>query len=128
MLVQLQPVQDSLIDRAVLEKLRRLMEPESFRAVLDSFLDRSRVHIGNAERCLAEGDLEKLKYTVHTIKGSSANLGLTGLSQLCADMEKQIKQGETVENLRQHFVQVLATFEDSRDYITDLTESLLKTG
>ena len=124
MLTQLQPAQDPHIDHILLEKLRRLMEPEAFRTVLESFLDRSRIHVGNAQRCLVEGDLEKLKFTVHSIKGSGANVGLAGLAQLCADLEKQIKQGENIETLRQCFELVSIEYEADRHYLLTLTRSL----
>lgn len=128
MLPKLKHVDDPNIDHAVMEKLRRLMAPEAFQVVLESFLDRSRIHMGNAERCLAEGDLEKLKFTVHSLKGSSANIGLTGLSQLCASLEKQIKQGAGIEALRPQFEQTCIEFEAARQYLLSLTQELAKAG
>lgn len=128
MLPQIQPVQDPHIDYALLEKLRRLMAPEAFQALLDAFLDRARIHLGNAERCLNESDLEKLQFTIHTLKGSSANVGVKEFSQMCADMEKQIKQGEAIELLRQRFDQVRAEFEMSRQQLLQLCRTLSKAG
>ena len=128
MLPQIQPALDHHLDHALLEKLRRLMAPEAFMELLEAFLTRARIHLSNAERCLVDSDLEKLKFTIHTLKGSSANVGVAGLSHLCADLEKQIKQGNDMESVSQRLREICAEFEVSRQLLSQLVQTIQKSG
>ena len=58
------------------------------------------------EKSFKESNIEEAKIVIHSIKGTSANIGLTGLSNLALDMEEKIKEGyldlemlETMKNL-----------------------------
>jgi HPt (histidine-containing phosphotransfer) domain-containing protein len=129
MLPQFQPAPDHHLDHALLEKLRRLMAPEAFVELLESFLARTRIHLSNAERCLVDSDLEKLKFTIHTLKGSSANVGVAGLSQLCSELEKQLKQGNDIESVSPRLKAICTEFEVSQQLLSELMLTLQqKTG
>jgi HPt (histidine-containing phosphotransfer) domain-containing protein len=45
------------------------------------------------------GDYEKMVFTMHAIKGTSANLGFATLSQLAAEMETLAKQKKDVSHM-----------------------------
>ncbi|MCL2243539.1 MAG: Hpt domain-containing protein [Treponema sp.] len=46
------------------------------------------------EAAMAEGDMEKVKVSSHTLKGLAANLALTELSKQSLELESQIKNGK----------------------------------
>jgi hypothetical protein len=48
-------------------------------------------------RLLGEGDGPALERTAHTLKGASANVGATGLADVCALLEKSAHEGQLSE-------------------------------
>jgi HPt (histidine-containing phosphotransfer) domain-containing protein len=45
-------------------------------------------------RLLGEGDRDALERTAHTLKGASANVGATGLADLCARLEMRAREDQ----------------------------------
>lgn len=48
----------------------------------------------NAKSSFANNNLEDAKRTIHTIKGTAANVGLNGLSNLALEIEIKLKDDE----------------------------------
>ena len=47
-----------------------------------------------AARLLGEGDCHAVERTAHTLKGASANVGATGLAEVCAQVEMRAREGQ----------------------------------
>jgi HPt (histidine-containing phosphotransfer) domain-containing protein len=45
-------------------------------------------------RLLGEGDGPAIERTAHTLRGASANVGATGLADMCAELETRAHHGE----------------------------------
>lgn len=50
--------------------------------------------LDNAKSSYASNNLEDAKRAIHTIKGTAANVGLNGLSNLALEMELKLKENE----------------------------------
>ena len=61
--------------------------------VVDAFSASSARMLPQLREAAHGGDLKLVRLIVHTLKSSSANVGAIRLSQLCADLELQLRQG-----------------------------------
>jgi len=51
----------------------------------------------NANQAFLAGDLAQAQQAIHTIKGTAANVGLAGLSQLALEIELKIKENQYLD-------------------------------
>ena len=79
------------IDRHIFDAIRELMG-EAFGEVVESFLDDARERLERMRDELADGDAAHLQRTAHTLKGASANLGLSALSAACAALDQHVRE------------------------------------
>lgn len=82
------------IDRAVLEGIRRLEGPGSrglLEKVVGLYLSDSRHQMERIRSSAEAGDRESLKRAAHTLKSSSANVGATGVSEICRKIESDME-------------------------------------
>ncbi|MDD5761541.1 MAG: response regulator [bacterium] len=87
------------IDRNVLDGIRAL-EGDGNRGLLERVIN---LYLTDAPRLVEgilsaaeKGDMESLLRAAHTLKSSSANVGATGLSELCRKVEGMARAGEPV--------------------------------
>ncbi len=74
------------LDTGLLEELRGILEDE-FPALISTWIQDSGVRMDEMQQSFQRGDAEGLRKSVHSLKGSSANLGLVYLVGLCQVME-----------------------------------------
>lgn len=67
-------------------------DKESYLTILSRFLEMQRTELSIFKEVLEKEDWEMAARMAHSLKGSSANLGITLLSQLAAKMERNVKQ------------------------------------
>lgn len=67
-------------------------DKESYLTILSRFLEMQRTELSIFKEVLEKEDWEIAARMAHSLKGSSANLGITLLSQLAAKMERNVKQ------------------------------------
>ena len=91
--------QASPIDKNVLDGIRAL-EGEGNRGLLERIID---LYLSDAPRlvegilaAVEKGDMESLLRAAHTLKSSSANVGATGLPELCRKVEGMARAGEPI--------------------------------
>jgi len=91
--------QASPIDKNVLDGIRAL-EREGNRGLLERIIN---LYLSDAPRLMEgilsaaeKGDTESLLRATHTLKSSSANVGATGLSELCRKVEGMARAGEPI--------------------------------
>jgi len=86
----------SALDPSYLEALRRLEEVtgrELIATVVNSFLAETPRRLERAREALERGDAAALVFALHSLKGSSAQLGATRLAALCGEAEAAGKEG-----------------------------------
>ncbi len=89
----------SPIDKTVLDGIRELEGPGNqgfFERVLNLYLSGAPGLVEGVLSAAEKGDTESLLLAAHTLKSSSANVGATGLSHLCREIEGKARAGEPV--------------------------------
>jgi HPt (histidine-containing phosphotransfer) domain-containing protein len=56
------------------------------------YVDDTRLRLVQMRTALNERDVKKLQTIAHSLKGSSSNLGIRGMSELCLELEKTLTQ------------------------------------
>jgi HPt (histidine-containing phosphotransfer) domain-containing protein len=87
------PVPD-IVDRAYLDELRSNLGDTTYRDLIGSYVDAMVTGLANLENFVAAGDLPKLLYELHSLKGMSANYGAWGIHTLFARLEESGKAAD----------------------------------
>jgi len=113
----------SPIDQAVLDGIRALEGPEGtglFERVLSLYLSDSPRLMEQIHSAAEKGDAESLQLAAHTLKSSSANLGATGLSDLCRKIEGKARTGEPVAAGDPILGQLEGVYQSVREALKDI--------
>jgi len=89
----------SLIDGAVLDGIRELEGDGNrgfFERIINLYLSGASGQVEDVLSAAEKGDTESLLRAAHALKSSSANVGATGFSDLCRQIEGKARTGETV--------------------------------
>lgn len=90
------PQPESVLDRRVLGQLRDLQNkeiPDLLDRVIKLYVRESPNEIARLAQAVADGEATHIKRAAHSLKSSSANIGATGLSQWCAELEVAGRSG-----------------------------------
>ena len=104
------------VDLSVLDNVRELgeaNEPDPVSELIDLFLRDFPVQLAALREAVTKGDAAALEATAHTLKGSSAYLGATGLSAVSGDLERTGRAG-SVDEASPLLVQLDREFERVR--------------
>ncbi len=107
-----------VINLAVLEGLKKFQqtgEPDFVTELIDLFLDDTAVQLESLRVAVSKNDVPEVRRLAHLVKGSSGNIGATGLAELCQEMEKLEEVSATlVSKLEEEFLQVAEAFKAQR--------------
>jgi CheY-like chemotaxis protein len=112
------------VDLSVIEGLRELREPDEpdpVAELIDLYLADSPNRLVAMKEALAGGNARELKAAVHGLKGSSSNLGMKTLGELCGDLEERAAAGDLagaearVKGIEEEFEWVEKILERERD-------------
>lgn len=79
------------LDHALLNELRSILE-EEFPAVVVTYLQDSSLCVDQLQLAFNRGDADAVRKFAHSLKGSSANLGLVYLAELCCALEDAARE------------------------------------
>ncbi|WP_020209473.1 Hpt domain-containing protein [Gilvimarinus chinensis] len=82
-----------LIDHDALAALREVMD-EDFIQLIETFVSDSHAKINTMQRALAAGQSDELRRAAHSLKGSSSNIGASGLMNTCRQIEERAAASE----------------------------------
>ncbi|MCB1684385.1 MAG: Hpt domain-containing protein [Pseudomonadales bacterium] len=82
------------LDPELLAELEVIME-EEFPTLLETFLADAQKHYQQIGSTWRNDDLDGLRRSAHSLKGSSANIGAGALAELCSTLEAQAHARET---------------------------------
>ena len=108
--VEVQPA--PAVDAKTLQTLRKLMG-DSFSELIHSFLNSVPHHLERLQDAVKVNDIKVLLSEAHTLKGSSANLGVMVLSQLSRDLEMQCRNG-TLQHPERYVENIAVEYERVR--------------
>lgn len=97
------------------------MEFES--ELIEMYLEDAKEHTGKIVELISSGDVENLKSAAHTLKGSSANIGASGVQAVAAVIERSASDGDLppsseAENLNSVMAETEIVF---REYLANHT-------
>jgi len=104
-----------VIDMAVLESFRELEgagSPNLIQELIELYLADTKSRLAELRVGLNEQDPKQLRRTAHSLKGSSANLGVLRMATLCSELEKNLHLNEfrgvgiTLDQLEEEFERV----------------------
>lgn len=87
---------NEILNHQMLEELKLIME-EDFPLLMDTFLTDSVRQFDELEKALQGSDMDALRRTAHSLKGSCGNVGATSLQEACAKLENCARHGEQDE-------------------------------
>ena len=107
------PIANELIDQKALDNIRSLGSGnELLRKVLQAYLSTAPKLIEEYSQGLASGNVEQAHRAVHTLKSSSANVGAVRLSDLCKQIEAQVRAGH-LDRAREQNVALRQAHDDA---------------
>lgn len=88
------------IDNSVLEEIKAFMGEEgesTINELITIYLANTPATIAKIKSDMLANNLEALKAHVHGLKGSSASIGVVGISGICKSIEEMIRNGKIDE-------------------------------
>lgn len=85
------------LDEQALHQIRSLRQPggpDLLKKIVDLYISNSRTLVETLREALIRSDAPAVSQAAHSLKSSSANVGATALTQLCAQMETSAKGGK----------------------------------
>lgn len=118
-----------LIDDSTFTELEEIMEDgEGMLELIDSFLEDGAVLVNNIAESYQKNNVEEFQRQAHTLKGSSANLGLTALWELCKMLDRAGKAGNLpaasqMEQLQQIYQNTVSVLKQKRsEYASEISD------
>lgn len=101
-------------------------KPAVYVRILKLYLSQNTDFIQTLSRLFQQKDIDALRHHIHTIKGSSGNLGMKHLYDLAGEYEKQLRQGELISVVS--FQSLISLVEDSFSDARSIVESHERLG
>jgi HPt (histidine-containing phosphotransfer) domain-containing protein len=102
-----------MLDMAVLEGFRELQQdgsPDLVGELIELYLTDTTARLAELRAALNAPDAAAARRNLHSLKGSSANLGVRGMAGLCSRLEDQLGDGAN-EDARATLAQLEVEFE-----------------
>ncbi len=100
-------------------------KPSLLVELIDLFLEHSPPRVTDAMNAFNDRDLKKLKYSVHTLKGSSQNLGAVEVGQVCKEIEAFIPDGDW-DSIQAKLEELRILFDKACEELRELKTSELQ--
>ena len=100
-----------------LDNLSQFMDAAAITQLVETYIDRAQSHIDNASNSINEKDSENLRIAIHTLKGSSANVGLMKLSEYCAEAEADVSDATDFEKMSEKIESIARLFKDGKEQL-----------
>ena len=106
----------SIVDATVFSELQDVLG-DDLADLFAEFLEDAPVLINQINEALESGSTDALRHAAHTLKGSSGNLGINGLSSHCQALERAALEGRTAA-CPDHFRAVQEAFSATRQELS----------
>lgn len=105
---------DQTFDPSPLEEIRDLdpdMGDDLVAEIVNVYLDDAPKRVAEIQATYNAGDAQALHRATHTLKGSSANVGLMGLHVACRELDDLVRTGEMPADAGDRVAQIAAIHE-----------------
>ena len=106
---------DEILDYNMLDELKLVME-DDFQLLIDTFIADSDEKIAQLSGYDTEADPDLVRRSAHSLKGSSANVGATALSEASRILEDQAKDGD-LSNLNSLKANIIDAYESLKEVL-----------
>ncbi|MEM7100284.1 MAG: Hpt domain-containing protein [Pseudomonadota bacterium] len=100
----------NLLDTDMLEELREIME-DDFDILMETFLAESAKQFQSIQDAWQASDVDQLRRSAHSLKGSCGNIGAISLQEHCANLEHAARD-EQLDNFEAMLAQVENTLQE----------------
>jgi len=91
--------------------------------LIEMYIEDVQLHVDTLTTALAESDTAEIKTVSHTLKGSSANIGATGMQNCALEMELVASDGD-MSKAKDLMEKLKATFVETQAFYNDYMRSL----
>lgn len=108
------------LDSSMLDEIRDLADGDEdlLGEIIDTYLDDVLQRLSTLRAAVAERDAERIHRTAHTIKGSSANLGLLGMVDTCRAVVEAGRAGD-LDDIDARLAAIEAAFDRARAILAE---------
>lgn len=106
------------LDETLFEELRDILEDE-FPVLISTYIQDSSVRVNELNAAMTRGDADAVRKAAHILKGSSANLGLVYLADLCRIVEDEARAGKAKQE------EYMRQIEQQQEYCVGLLRARL---
>jgi len=113
-----------VLDLVVMESFRELQHegsPDLLEELIDLYLADTKARLAELRPALHRQDVRSAQRTIHSLKGSSENLGIRAMGALCSQLEAQLST-EASEEAEATLTQLEDEFERVQEALTDQLE------
>jgi signal transduction histidine kinase/DNA-binding response OmpR family regulator len=89
-------IQKNVVDMEIVERIRALQKagnPDILARIVNLYLEKSPELVAAVRAAIDAGDAERLRHAAHSLKSSSANLGVVNVAAVCRDLEHMGRDG-----------------------------------
>ena len=109
----------NIIDSATLDSLKELLG-DAFGQLIETYLTDSEARVQKLKKAIAAPDYEEITHEAHGLKGSSRNLGIVQLGDICEKLEQESREGNG-----ENFEQYVSAVEQQFAAVTDILKGYL---
>jgi HPt (histidine-containing phosphotransfer) domain-containing protein len=88
------------VDDSVMDEFKRFMGEDGDsleKELIVLYLKQTPKLVADINNEIRDGKIDALKVHIHSLKGSSGQLGVTGITDYCKDIEEALRQGNLIE-------------------------------
>jgi two-component system sensor histidine kinase/response regulator len=107
----------SHVNQSVLSELKKLLDKEQFRNVLTLFFEHTEERVEQLHLAITDRNLEQIESISHSMKGSSANMGASVLSEMCNEILQDARAGNIPDSIIEMFSAVKNEYDAVKHYL-----------
>ncbi len=113
---------DDHINQEIIDELKKLLDNEQLQEVIKLFVEHVEQRLKQLHKAVKELNMDEIESISHSMKGSSANMGATLMSEICNEVMESTQTG----NLSESINETLLRLEEEYDIVKHYLQAHLK--